>query len=93
MIAFCACIAYTICMQYTVRNIPEYLDSALRSRAREEGKSLNEVAILALVRGVGLNEDSSRKRDLGDITGTWVEDPAFTDAIADQDIVDESMWR
>jgi len=93
MIAYYACIAYTMCMQYTVRNIPEYLDSALRSRAREEGKSLNEVAILALVRGVGLNEDSSRKRDLGDITGTWVEDPAFTDAIADQDIVDESMWR
>jgi hypothetical protein len=80
-------------MQYTIRNIPDYLDAALRNIAREQGRSLNEAAVLALVRGAGLNEASIRKRDLGDITGTWAEDPAFADAIAQQDTVDESMWR
>ena len=80
-------------MQYTIRNIPEYLDATLRDKAREQGKSLNEVTILALVRGTGLSETSCQKRDLGDITGTWVEDPAFANAIAEQDTIDESMWR
>jgi hypothetical protein len=80
-------------MQYTIRNIPEYLDTALRSAARERGKSLNEIAVLALVRGAGLSEIARPKRDLGDIKGTWVEDPAFTNAIAEQDTVDESMWK
>lgn len=79
-------------MQYTIRNIPDYLDAALRNLAREQGKSLNEAAVLALVRGAGLGEISIRKRDLGDIAGTWQEDPAFDSAIAEQQKIDESMW-
>jgi hypothetical protein len=35
-------------MQYTIRNVPDTLDEALRRVARERGKSLNEVAIEAL---------------------------------------------
>jgi plasmid stability protein len=79
-------------MQYTVRNIPEYLDAALRRAARRQGKSLNEVAVLALVRGAGLNEQVRKKRDLGDLAGTWHEDAAFDKAVAAQDTIDESMW-
>ena len=80
-------------MQYTIRNIPEYLDAALRGAAREQGKSLNEVAIEALTRGAGLSERRQRQRDLKDIAGTWREDAAFDNAIAAQDMVDEEMWR
>jgi plasmid stability protein len=80
-------------MQYTLRNIPDYLDAALRTKAREQGKSLNEVAVLALVIGAGLGESSRKKRDLSDIAGTWNEDPAFANVIAEQDTVDESMWH
>jgi hypothetical protein len=79
-------------MQYTIRNIPEYLDAALRSAAREQGKSLNEMAILALVRGAGLGESLSRKRDLGEFAGSWQEDPTFDGALAAQDVVDGAMW-
>lgn len=46
-----AYIAYNLCMQYTIRNVPDLLDAMLRRSAREQGKSLNEVAIEALVRG------------------------------------------
>lgn len=80
-------------MQYTIRNVPEYLDAALRGAARAEGKSLNEVAIEALTRGAGLGEVQCRRRDLDDIAGTWHEDAAFDTALAAQDTVDEEMWR
>lgn len=93
LIANAACNAYTVCMQYTIRNVPEYLDSLLRETARAQGKSLNEVAIEALSRGAGLGESRCRQRDLRDIAGTWQEDPAFDSAIAAQDTVDEEMWK
>lgn len=80
-------------MQYTIRNVPDYLNEALRDAARREGKSLNEVAIEALVRGAGLVDRPRRQRDLSDIAGTWKEDPEFDRALAEQDTIDEPMWR
>jgi hypothetical protein len=80
-------------MQYTIRDIPPILDSELRRRARTEGRSLNAIAIEALVRGAGLGETPLRQRDLSDVGGTWKEDRDFDDAIADQDRIDEPLWR
>jgi plasmid stability protein len=79
-------------MQYTIRNVPDYLDAALRGSAREKGKSLNEAAIEALARGVGLSGRRHRQRDLGDVAGSWIEDPPFERALAEQDTVDKEMW-
>jgi hypothetical protein len=81
-----------MCMQYTIRNVPGTLDEALRRAARERGKSLNEVAIEALARGAGVTGDRSRQRDLGDVAGTWRNDPAFDSALAAQDSIDEEIW-
>jgi hypothetical protein len=80
-------------MQYTLREIPPLVDSALRRRAKAEGKSLNTVAIEALIRGSGLGESPIRQRDVGDIAGTWQEDSEFDQAVADQDRVDERLWQ
>jgi len=80
-------------MQYTIRNVPDYLDAALRVSAREQGKSLNEVTVEALARGAGLGQTQIRQRDLSDVAGSWRKDPAFERAIAAQDTVDEEMWR
>ena len=80
-------------MQYTIRNVPDYLDSALRAAAREQQKSLNEVMLEALARGAGLNAVRRPQREVGDIAGTWQEDPVFDRAIAEQDTIDEAMWR
>jgi len=93
LLAFSACFAYTLCMQYTIRNIPDRLDAALRRSAREQGKSLNEVAIEALARGAGLTERRCRQRDLSDIARTWHKDPAFDRALAEQDAIDAELWR
>ena len=80
-------------MQYTIRNVPDYLNAALRASAREQGKSLNEVAVEALARGAGLTGSRCRQRDLHDIAGSWRKDPAFDSALAAQDAIDEEMWR
>lgn len=93
VLALCACNAYNSCMQYTIRNVPDSLDEALRRVARERGKSLNEVAIEALARGAGITQDRSRQRDVGEIVGTWREDAGFDRALAAQDTVDEEIWK
>lgn len=80
-------------MQYTIRNVPNALDEALRRAAQEQDKSLNDVTIEALARGLGITGDRGRQRDLGDIAGTWRKDPAFERALAAQDAIDEEMWR
>ncbi|MFL6236905.1 MAG: hypothetical protein ACJ76N_27485 [Thermoanaerobaculia bacterium] len=80
-------------MQYTLRDIPPVLDSELRRRAKDEGKSLNAVAIEALIRGAGLGEAALRLRDLSDIAGTWQEDREFDQVIAEQDRIDEHLWK
>jgi len=79
-------------MQYTLRNVPTPLDAALRRSAREQGKSLNEVALEALAKGAGLNQRWPQ-RDLSDIAGTWRKDPAFDSAVAAQDTIDKELWR
>lgn len=79
-------------MQYTVRGIPTALDVALRARARAAGKSLNEAAIDALAEGTGLIGAPRKRRDLGEIAGTWKADKALEAALVAQDQVDEDLW-
>jgi len=80
-------------MQYTIRGVPAAVDSALRDRARAAGKSLNQAAIEALQEGAGVAGSRRRRRDLGDIAGTWKADRALESALAAQDRVDEDLWR
>jgi hypothetical protein len=80
-------------MQYTLRNIPALLDRMLRRKAREQGTSLNEVAIQALARGAGITEQPVRHRNLRDLAGKWEHDAPFEAALRDQDSVDEQLWR
>ena len=93
LLAYIAYNAYNTCMQYTIRNVPDLLDETLRRSAREQGKSLNEVAIEALARGAGLGECGFRQRDLSDIAGSWRKDPAFETALSAQDTIDAELWR
>jgi len=80
-------------MQYTIRNIPRDLDEALRARARMQGRSLNEVALEALRRDVGLAGSQPKRRDLSPFTGSWIEDPEVDRTLADQRSIDEHMWE
>ncbi len=71
-------------MKYTLRNVPEVVDRALRARADRLGKSLNEVAVLALAESTGHTIESPPRRDLGDIIGAVPPDPGLNDALSDQ---------
>ena len=79
-------------MQYTLRNIPRDVDQALRRLARAEGRSLNEVAVDALRRALGLTEEPVTQRDLQDIVRTWVDDPETDAALAEQRRIDPELW-
>ena len=93
MVAYNAGIAYTGCMQYTIRGVPDAVDAALRRRARALDKSLNEVLVEALADGVGLRETRRERRDLTDIVGTWTRERSVEAALAAQDTVDQGLWR
>lgn len=93
VLAFIATTAYIDCMQYSVRGIAPEIDAALRSRAQSEGKSLNAVALEVLAEGVGLGEAAVVRRDLSDVAGSWRRDTRIEKALADQDAIDEALWR
>jgi hypothetical protein len=80
-------------MQYTIRGIPLAVDRALRASARAGAKSLNEATVSALAEGAGVAGAPRKRRDLGDIAGTWTPDKARDSALAEQDRVDEERWR
>jgi hypothetical protein len=79
--------------QYTIRSVPSAVDRILRERARRQNKSLNETALEALHRGVGLEARKATFDDLDDLVGTWKEDPEFEAALKRQDVVDRKPWR
>jgi hypothetical protein len=80
-------------MQYTIRRIPRAVDDAIRERARVTGKSLNEAVVDTLAAGAGIKGEPRKRRDLSDIAGTWKPDKAFESALAEQDRIDENLWR
>ena len=79
--------------QYTIRKVPPHIDEALRTRAKRDNRSLNQVALEALERGLGLQGIAIRNHDLDALAGTWVADPEFDRAIAEMDKVDPEIWR
>jgi HicB family len=79
--------------QYTLRRIPPKLDQALRRAARDQGKSLNQVAVETLEHAMGVAEGSRKRRDLSDLLGTWKHDPEVAAALEDQRRIDREAWR
>ncbi|MCL2647457.1 MAG: hypothetical protein FWD61_10710 [Phycisphaerales bacterium] len=75
-------------MTIILDNLPTHVTEALAKQAKLEGKSLQDVAAEAIVRGV-----ATRKRDLSRYRGKWIEDPAVDAALKSFDEVDEEMWR
>jgi hypothetical protein len=81
-------------MQYTLRNVPPEIDAALRRRARREGRSLNEMAIQALREATGMEGEVAepRRRDLSDVVGSWIAEPAVDEALDEPRKVDPDLW-
>ncbi len=82
-------------MQYTIRRVPKVIDTALRAKARSQRTSLNEAAIDALKRGLGVSDLPAKKRTVSDIVGTFTSEDAkaFDEAREIFDQIDEDAWR
>jgi hypothetical protein len=80
-------------MQYTLRGIPRQIDSALRRRAKRENKTLNQVALEAMAEGLGVQEESRKRRSVDDLLGSRKRDPDLEAALEDQRPIDPDLWR
>lgn len=78
--------------QYTIRGVPERVDSALRQRARRFGKSLNQTALEALSEGAGMSASQERYEDLDFLAGSWVADAETDRVLEEQRQVDADLW-
>lgn len=79
-------------IQYTIRSVPDFVDKALRARAKKENKSLNQVA-LDVIQQALISEKPRVYHDLDFLIGTWVEDPEFDKVMAEHEQIDEDAWR
>lgn len=80
-------------VQYTIRHVPPAVDKALRQRARERRRSLNDIAREMLARGLGVEAAEAPHTDLDAFFGSWVADPVVDRALADQRRIDEDLWK
>lgn len=78
--------------QYTIRGVAPHVDQALRRAAQASGRSINEVALEALARGLG--EPARPSRDLSFIAGSMAPAEALRveAELAIQRRVDPKLW-
>ena len=78
--------------QYTIRNVPDQVDSILRQRAEEMGKSLNQILLDALWMATSLEPP---RRDLSDIVGTISAEEArrMDREVRNQRRIDPELWQ
>ncbi len=79
--------------QYTIRDIPDGVDKALRKKARETDKSFNQVALEALALGAGTSLRPNR--DFSFIVGSMSREEALEieRAIREQRQIDPRIWK
>ncbi|MAT72174.1 MAG: hypothetical protein CMJ58_21920 [Planctomycetaceae bacterium] len=79
-------------MQFTVRNITDDIDAAARQRAAVEKKSLNAVLIDALRRGLGVESQPTKKRDLSSFLNGPKIDAETLAILNEPRPIDPEMW-
>ena len=80
--------------QMTLRRIPDSLEKALRNRAKEHGCSLNRVSIELLSQALGMNQSTTKRRDLSEFCGMWSKDAVkeFEQNTKRVDAIDPEIW-
>lgn len=77
-------------VSYTIRGIPDEVDTALRRKAKLAKKSLNRLIVDELT---SATIGRKKKANFSDLVGRWVEDPEFDAIIASQRRIDEAKWK
>ncbi len=79
-------------IQYTIRGIPEEVDTSLREEAALYGKSLNALLVEKLSETTGAGPQP-KTNGLEKFIGTWVDDPGFDEAMQEHEKVDPKEWE
>ena len=80
-------------MTYTLENIPDEIDRAIRERAAVEHKSPEQAILDALARGLGISTQPQKRRDLSGIAGARTIDDEARAAFEEQRRIDPEMWK
>ena len=78
--------------QYTIRQVPPSVDKALRRKAAQQKTSLNAVVLHALEVEAGVNLEPRTHHDLDAFFGSWVEDKAIAEPVAEQRRIEPGAW-
>ena len=95
MYAYTAYINKKSKIQHTIRDVPEAVDSRLRQRATSEEISLNQAALQAMERGLGMAGQPIRYRSLHALRQKPedVDHASWSDALAQMDRVNPEDWK
>ncbi len=79
-------------MQYTLRNVPPDLDRALKARAKQLGKSVNQLALETLAESLG---QRVRRRSFREMPGAWSKQEAarFDKFLEEHRAIDDELWK
>jgi hypothetical protein len=79
----------------TLRNVPAAVMRALERQKRRRGTSLNETAVDALGRALGVARGAPPENGLAALAGTWSESDltAFERATELFEQVDDELWK
>ena len=84
-------------MTLKLDNVPDHIERALRERARAEQKSLDQAAVDAMARGLGVQPSISPEpityRDLSDIAGTGGIDDEMEAVFWEHRRIDPEIWK
>jgi hypothetical protein len=77
-------------VHYTIRGVPPEVDRAIRLKAAQRKRSLNQVVLDELTRAL---VGRTVKADFSDLVGKWERDPAFDEIVASQRRIDPEKWK
>jgi hypothetical protein len=82
-------------IQHTIRDVPEAVDSRLRQRATSEEISLNQAALQAMERGLGMAGQPIRYRSLRSLLHKPedADRASWTEALTQMDRVNPDDWK
>jgi len=80
-------------MHYTINDLPDDLDRALRERAAAEHTSLDAIIVDLLAKGLDIESPPPvKKRDLSEFVAMGKFDPETEAALRDQGRIDWEQW-
>ena len=82
-------------IQHTIRDVPESVDSRLREKAKLEEISLNQAALQAMERGLGMADQPIRYRSLRSLIHKPedADRASWTAALTQMDQVNPKDWK